>query len=196
MRTPWGYDVSGDLSPIITLADFNAMTGKAYTAGSRGEAALKAASQAIRNYCGWHVCPSMTCTANPTGGQAVTRLPAGYVSSVSGITEDGETLASADYVWRKDGLLKRAAPYRWSDEWGAIEVEYVAGYAENAVPDLAEAVCSIAEGVLSVSAGVMSESADGVSISYNSNSASIASALTSAQKSALEPYRLVSSHAA
>ena len=196
MRTAWGYDVSDSISPIISIAQFNEMTGGVYADNPRIEAALKAASQAIRNFCGWHVCPSMSCTAEPEGGAVVMRLPATYVSAIASVTENGEAVSSDGYQWRKDGLIKRNYPGIWSDAWGGISVAYTAGYSEDAVPDLAEAVCAITAGVLAVSAGVISESADGVSISYASSASSIAAGLTSQQKSALQPYKVVNSHAA
>lgn len=196
MRTAWGYDVSETLTPIISVADFNTITNNAYSGNPRIEAALKAASQAIRNFCGWHITPALTCTANPAGGAAVMQLPAGYVSAISKITENGTELGSGDYEWRKDGLIRRKDRRAWSDSWDGIEVVYTAGYSSDAVPDLAEAVCAITAGVLAVSAGVISESADGVSISYSASASSIAASLTSQQKSALEPYRVISSHAA
>lgn len=194
MRTAWGYDVNGTLAPILSVADFAAMTGM--QASDRMESALNAASQAIRNYCGWHITPSVKCTANPSGGEVVAKLPAGYVSSIESVTENGTALAATDYQWRKDGLLKHVLPCRWCDAWDGIEVVYNAGYEADAVPDLVEAVCAIASGVLAVAPGVSSESADGVSISYSANAASVAAALTSQQKTALEPYKLRSSHAA
>ena len=192
MRTVWGYDVSETLQPIISVSEFNSITGGKYIDDERIEAAINAASQAIRNYCGWHVCPSLTCTANPVGGATVARLPAAYVSSITSVSENG--VAVTDYEWRKDGLLKREYP--WTSKYDAIEVVYKAGYDVSAVPDLVEAVCSIVSGVLAVSAGVTAESADGVSISYSASAASIAAGLTSTQKAALTMYKAVSSHAA
>ena len=124
------------------------------------------------------------------------KLPAAYVSEIVKITENGVELSQDGYEWRRDGLIKRAWPHRWSDKWGGVEVIYKAGYEANAVPDLSEAVCAIAAGVLSVSAGVTSESADGVSISYAQSASSIAAGLTGQQKSALEAYKVVSSHGA
>ena len=192
MRTVWGYDVSSTIEPIITEGTFHEITNFAYANNPRVGAALAAASQTVRNYCGWHICPSLTCTANPEGGSRVLTLPAAYVSKINSITEN--TAAVTDYKLRKDGLIKRET--QWCPEWGAITVNYDAGYEEEAVPDLVEAVCAITSGVLSVSAGVISESADGVSISYSASASSIAAALTSQQKSALEPYKVVNSHAA
>lgn len=195
MRTPWGYDVES-LGPIISESDFHERTGNAYITNPRAGAALSAASQAIRNFCGWHVCPSLTCTAYPVGGGVLAKLPAGYVSEITSITEDGAVLAAGDYEWSRDGLLKRACPYRWSDKWDSIVAVYAAGYEPDAVSDLAEAVCAIAAGVLAVSAGVTSESADGVSISYAQSASSIAAGLTYQQKEALAAYKVVSSHGA
>lgn len=195
MRTAWGYEVSGNLEPIISVETFNARTDNKYSSSQRVEAALKAASQAVRNCCGWHVSPSLDCKAHPVGGSVIARLPAAYISDIKSVKEEGETLADSEYEWREDGLLKRSEK-RWTDKWNGIEVEYKAGYDANAVPDLAEAVCAIAAGVLSVASGVTSESADGVTISYSASASSIAAALTSQQRSALEPYKVVSSHAA
>ena len=195
MRTPWGYEAE-DLGPIITLSQFHVITDCAYMDNPRVESALLAASQAIRNYCGWHISPSVQCTAYPEGGAIVAKLPAGYVSEIVSITENGTELSSDDYEWRRDGLLKRAFPHKWSSKWDGIKAEYMAGYEAEAVPDLVEAIFAITTGVMSVSAGVISESADGVSISYSQSASSIAAGLTAAQKLALEAYKVVSSHGA
>lgn len=195
MRTPWNYDVDS-LGPIIDEGEFDERTGNAYANNPRAGAALSAASQAIRNFCGWHICPSLTCTAYLTGGGNVVKLPAGYVSEVTSITEDGATLSNADFEWRRDGLVKRAGGHKWSGRWDGIEAVYKAGYEPDAAPDLSEAVCAIAAGVLNVAAGVTSESADGVSISYAQSASSIAAGLTYQQKEALGAYKVVSSHGA
>lgn len=195
MRTAWGYEVSEELEPIISKEIFNARTGGQYQSNPRVEAALKAASQAVRNCCGWHISPSMKCKARLHGGSAITRLPAAYVSKITSVKEEGTVLTDSDYEWREDGLLRKTDE-TWTDRWNGIEVEYDAGYDSEAVPDLAETVSAIAAGVLSVASGVTSESADGVTISYSSSAASIAASLTSQQRSALEPYKVVGSHAA
>lgn len=195
MRTLWGYDVES-MEPILSASDFHARTDCVFLDNPRIESALFAASQAVRNYCGWHICPSLECTAHPDGGSNVLRLPAGYVSEITKVTEDGEELNEGQYEWRRDGLLRRAQFKRWSPRWDGIEVKYTAGYEASAVPDLTEAVCAITAGVLSVSAGVISESADGVSVSYSQSASSIAAGLTAQQKAALEAYKVVSSHGA
>jgi len=197
MRTAWGYEVSEGLGPIISVETFNARTNNAFAGNQRVGAALKAASQAVRNYCGWHICPSLECMARPEGGGILTRLPAAYVSDIKSVKENGEELeVDTEYEWREDGLLKRSKPGKWAEKWRSIEVSYMAGFDSEAVPDLEETICAIAAGVLSVASGVTSESSDGVSISYSSSASSIAASLTSQQRSALEPYKVVGSHAA
>lgn len=193
MRTPWGYDVAETLEPLLSAEEFDERTQGAFSGNPRAESALNAASQVVRNYCGWHICPSVDCTAEPFGEGRIRRLPAAYVSAVESVTENGETVDPSAYEWRKDGLIRRSG--RWADGWNAVEVTYTAGYDIDAVPDLAEAVTAIAAGVLSVSAGVQSESADGVSISYSTSASSIAAGLTGTQKSALEAYKVVTAHA-
>lgn len=195
MRTPWGYDIAS-LDPLISVSEFNTMTGSKYAGDDRVEPALKAASQAVRNYCGWHICPSLVCTANPVGGAKVARLQATYVSGITSVKEYNVELDGGQYEWRKDGLIRRTCFKRWPSEWNALEVKYTAGYNIAEVPDIAEAVRSIAEGVLAVSAGISSESADGVSVSYSQSASSIAAALTISQKAALEIYKVVNAHAA
>ena len=184
------------MDPIIPEIEFHDRTGDAYIGNPRVMSALYAATQAVRNYCGWHICPSLECTAFLTGGSKVVRLPAAYVSEIESVKEDGTDLPEGQYEWRRDGLLRRACFKNWSGKWDGIEVEYMAGYDLCAVPDLAEAVCSIAAGVLSVAAGVTSESADGVSVSYSQSASSIAAALTPQMKKALDAYKVVNAYGA
>ena len=198
MLTAWGYEVSGDsLPPLLSEDDFDEMTGGRYADDLRASAALSAASQAVRNACGWHVSPSLDCTAVPLLVQPrLVALPANMVTAVTAVRELGAELSDGEYEWRRDGLVRRACFKCWPKSWNAVEVEYTAGFDAAAAPDLAEAVRAIAEGVLAVAAGVTSESADGVSISYASSASSVAAALTEQQRAALSPYRLVRSYAA
>lgn len=196
MLTAWGYEAE-DLPSLLSIQDFNSMTGNRYAGDMRAVVALDAASQAVRNACGWHISPSLSCKAVPLLVQPrLVALPANAVTAVSKVKENGVELTSGQYEWRRDGLVRRACFKCWPTNWNAVEVEYSAGYDADAVPDLKEAVRSIAEGVLAVAAGVNSESADGVTISYSANAASVAAALTEQQRMALMPYKLVSNHAA
>lgn len=197
MLTAWGYEVDGSSIPPLLDADaFASMTGGKYANEAAVAQALSAASQAVRNACGWHICPQLDCVAHPSPIKDELRLPANAVTDVTSIAESGEAVDVGACEWKRVGLVRRTDGHGWTRRWDAIEVSYKAGYDAEAVPDLAEAVRAIAEGVLAASPGVMSESADGVSVSYSANASSIAAALTAQQQAALAPYKLVSAHAA
>lgn len=197
MLTAWSYEIDGDsIPPLLTAEAFNTITGGKYSNTYAVEQALLAASQAVRNECGWHISPSLSCAAHPMPVNGVLRLPSNCVTAITAVKESDVTLDSSAYEWLRKGLVRRVDRKRWSEKWDAIEVDYTAGFSADAVPDVIEAVRSIAEGVLAVTAGVISESADGVSISYSANASSIAAALTQQQKAALAPYKVVNAHAA
>ena len=198
MFTAWGYEIGGSgIPPLLTSEAFDRMTGGKYAGDLRAASALSAASQAVRNACGWHVSPSIECTARLTADGKVVKLPANHVCGISSLREDGRELADgSDFEWRHDGLVRRACFREFSRGWDAIEVVYTAGYDVGAVDDLAQAVAGIAEAVLLVPVGVNSESADGVTISYSAQAQGIANAMTEQFLAQLAPYRLVSSHAA
>ena len=195
IQTPWGYQVD-ELPPLVGDDEFAAATGYKWDCDGGTSAAIAAASAAIRNHCGWHVAPILGCTARLSACGRVARIPAMMVTSIESVTEDGRQLAEGQYEARADGLLRRSCFRNWTRRWEGVEVAYEAGFAPDAVPDIAQACIHLAEAALAAPAGVASESAGGVSISYSTASASVAAAMTPAIMDALAPYRLVSSHAA
>ena len=197
MFTAWGYEVEDSIPPLLTAEEFDSMTGGRWAGDLRATSALTAASQAIRNACGWHIAPQLTCHAALTAEGKLAKLPANHVDSIDALTEDGDALtAGEDYEWRHDGLIRRACFKNFTSKWGGVVVDYTAGYDAGAVGDLAQAVAGIAEAVLTLPPGVMSESADGVSISYSSTAQGIANSMTDRFRAQIAPYKLVSSHAA
>lgn len=195
MHTPWGYQV-GELQPILTVAEFDQWTGGRYAGDLRAQAALEAATAAIRNECGWHIAPNLECTAALTARGRLCKLPAKLVTAVASVSEDGAELAAGQYEWRADGLMRRACFRNWTQSWGGVAVNYSAGFEPDAVPDLLGACCRIAEAVMAVPVGVSQETAGGVNVSYMATASSIASSMTDQMRASLAPYRLVSSHAA
>ena len=187
MFTPWGYDIDDSLPPLVPVGE---------SVDLEKLAVLNAVSQAIRNACGWHIAPSLDCTATLTANGKMLQLPAGYVSEISSLKEDGITLGSGEFEWRHDGLLRRCCFKNFVPKWDGIVVEYTAGYELDAVPDLAHVVEEITNSILTLPKGVISESADGVSISYSMQAQSVANAMTEQFRAQLAPYKLVSSHAA
>lgn len=193
MHTPWGYQVES-LPPLIDEYSFGQATAGRWDCDPRVEAAIAAASAAVRNECGWHVAPSLECSARLTAEGRLCRIPAGLVTAVSAVREEGAECSQ--FEARSDGLLRRTAFRSWTPAWEGVEVEYTAGYDLEAVPDLVQAVASVAEAALAVPSGVSSESAGGVSVSYSVQASSVAASMAAQLRGALAPYRVVGSHAA
>ena len=107
MLTPWNYEVTRTLPPIIGVEDFDKITGGAMSATTeQKEAVLASVSQAIRDHCGWHVAPNVKCTFTGEGEGRLLVLPALAVSEVSSLEIAG---ATADFEWRSCGLVAQIA---------------------------------------------------------------------------------------
>ena len=190
--TPWGYEVDGDVAPIITPSQFNDMTGNRWANDERADAAIAAASAAVRNSCGWHVSPAMSCRATlDTDGGASLWLPTSCLNSVTSLTVGGAEVEG--YQWSRIGQI--LPDERIPAGLQAATVEYVAGM--DAPGDIAAMVAGIASRALAISPGVTSETAGGVSVSFASSLSMVAYAsLTDTDRDALAAYRVVRSHAA
>lgn len=169
IRTNWGYFIDADaLPPLIDAATFVSMSGGAFAiTDERIETTLASVSAAVRNACGWHVSPSMSCRCETHADGAAFSLPAMGVSSIDSIEVGGETVSTTAYEWREDGMVRSVPPYRWPRSWRSIVVEFTAGYDAAASADLAAVVSQIAANQLAASPGVRREQAGGVSIDYN-----------------------------
>lgn len=183
----WGYEIDGDVPPIVTLEEFQARTANAYTQTDKIEAALAGASAAVRNACGWHVAPAMSCRATMDGGAARTWLPCMFVTGVSSVEVMGaDVTASAE--WSRLGELRIHAHV--PDRLRAVVAEYTAGV--GTTDDLKALVTSIVQRAVGVTYGVSSETAGGVSITYGTGAVAGAGGvlLTPSDVAALAPYML------
>lgn len=193
--TPWGYEIDGTLQPLLTVADFNALTGSAWAGDARVELAIKAASAALRNFCGWHVAPSASCRAViDTEGARSLFLPTRILTGVTSVTVHGAEVT--DYEWSAIGqVLLHSRP---TPGLRAVTVDYTAGLAST--DDLDALAASMAARTLALSPksyGVVSESAGGVSITRAQGAAYslVAVTLTDGERDALMPYKVVRAHA-
>lgn len=195
LLTLWGYTLTKDdvteLPALLSVDAFNAMTNGRFTGDGRIPAALAAAQNAVRNYVGWHLAPSMGCEfqADSVDTGRIVQLPSRYVTSVESVTVNGQLLQPWDYALKPFGLLyllRRPVRSGWND----ITVRYTAGLAE--VPgEVASLIVSLASHALSTRYGVQSETAGGVSISYNATWMNAgATALPSNERDTLAPYKL------
>ena len=201
--TTWGYSMTDvdEVPGMMTLSEFNSMTAEKYLADSRVEPDIKAATAAIRNYCGWHVYPSQACELNTTlYDKAVTisdrvlmiQLPATFVPHIE-LIQIGDEVIDETYVLMPNGVL-RIYGLSWSRMklWTPVVVRYTAGIPEGAADGLKELIAHRVTHALASSEGVQSETAGGVSVTYNANwiNNSRATALADDNKEVLSPYRL------
>lgn len=202
LMTSWGYSITNAdaLTDLITTEQFNALTSSKYSGDVRISPNVKAASQAIRNYCGWHIYPSMSCRIETSfydkrisrnGSVILIQLPATFVSSITSV-EIGGT-AYSNYVLESNGILRIFGVTEYFEPYTTLEVEYVAGYSDALVSNLQELVAHRVTHALASSVGIQSETAGGVSITYSAvwtNSAR-STALPNDNKEVLAPYRLM-----
>jgi hypothetical protein len=69
---------------------------------------LTAAGETIRNFCQWHIFPSITVTDTvPINPDGTIMLPSMYVTDVASITIDGLSCDPTSYHWFQAGYIRR-----------------------------------------------------------------------------------------
>ena len=203
IMTTWGYSlIDTDAVPdLMTLTEFNDFTAQKYIGDERAEFDIRAASSAIREFCGWHVYPSQACELNTTffdkrvsvvDRMLLIQLPATFVSAIESIQIGDETIDST-FVLMPNGVL-RVFGLAWSrlTLWTPVVVNYTAGLPEGTAEDVMAVLADRVTHALASSEGVQSETAGGVSVTYNAawaNGAK-ATALADDTKEVLSHYRL------
>lgn len=160
----WNYATDSQLDTLISLADFKVITGNTLSStDAQITATLKAVSNAVRSFCGWHVSPSLTCYWQGDADGRLVQLPAMNVTSIHSVTINGSALASTEYSWRPSGLIRLKKPV--DDDWGQlVSVEFESGVSADI---LGATVSQIAVNTLVAPAGVQREQVGDVSIAYN-----------------------------
>lgn len=188
LETPWGYSVDAEtMPPLITVADFDTITGGAFSSSSeRVEAAINAASASVRDYCGWHVSPALTCEYTGEGEGRVFVLPAMGVSSVDYLQVHG---VEREYQYKANGLVRLCGGF-FDDDWSGVKCRYSAGFDSASIGAV---VAQIVANSLAASPGVSDERAGNVSITYNRTGDGITGgiSLLGRDKEQLAPYKLV-----
>ena len=202
LLTTWGYTLKNadSLIDMITSAEFDELTADKYRGDQRTAPNIRAASTAVRNYCGWHVYPSLECELSTTlysgritrtGKDALVQLPAKYVSAVTSVKIGGKdyTAYSAD----PSGLLKiYDIDWHGLKEYSDLKIEYVAGLPAGLMDSIKELIAHRITHALASSGGVQSETAGGVSITYSANwiNSARSTALADDNKEVLAPYKI------
>lgn len=187
MLTPWNYEVTRSLPPIITAEDFDKITGGAMSATTeQKEAMLSSVSQAIRDHCGWHVAPNVKCTFTGEGEGRLLVLPTLAVNEVTSLEIAG---VAADFEWRSCGLVRLKAG-AFPDSWRSVKCCYSAGY--DSTGSLGAIVAQIASNALAAAPGIAEEHAGGVGATYNKTGDGITGgvSLLARDKELLSPYVL------
>ena len=208
--SPWGYIIDSEKLPaFISVDDFNLFTNGKFAGDARIVSTLPSASEAIRNFCGWHIAPSLTCGMIYNvldlrdafvGRDLLIQLPATYVTGVQKIVLNAVLNPSTglyegdeadDYeIGMGNGLL-RIYDVGNLNRKSRIFIKYTAGFTDtpSAIKELTADRVSHA---VTNPYGVNSEAAGGVSVSYSGAWAGSAnsSSLPSDSREILEAYRL------
>lgn len=191
MVTPWGYSVDADccgLPPLLDVAHFHRLVPNISSSDARIGEMLAGISQALRDYCGWHIGPSLECTYTGEGEGRLLMLPAMGVTAVSSLKIGGDTVDPSEYEWTGAGMVRLKCG-RFPDVWRSVECTYTAGFPLDAV---AQVAAQVASNALVASPGVREEHAGSVGISYNETGAGITGGVSvlSRDLALLAPYRL------
>ena len=209
-QSPWGYIYDAEnLAAFITEEEFNAYTARKFSGDCRVAANIPSATASIRNYCGWHIAPSLTCgmvyrVADLrdafVGPDLIVQIPATFVSVVSKVIlnavldPDTGNFTGDNYEefdLENNGILR---VYDVSDinRKSRIFVKYTAGFGLDQIPAIKELTANRVTHAVTSSYGVMSEAAGGVSVTYSASWAgnTRSTALPDDSREVLEPYRV------
>lgn len=210
--TPWGYIADYETMPdFITPVEFGTYTnGKFGVNDARIIPNIASASAAIRNFCGWHIAPSLDCGMLYNvhdlrdafiGGDLLIQLPATFITAVSKLVINAVWDADAD-DWRGDVIEADRIDYTNSglvrvydvgalDRRSKVFIKYVAGFGLDAVPILKELTANGVTHAIVNTYGVQSEAAGGVSVSYSATwSGKGSTALANDTREALDAYKV------
>lgn len=102
----------------------------------RANVAVLAATELIRDHCGWHIAPEQTVTLTLDGNSAgVLALPTLRLVDVVSVTVGGVLYEPTVYQWSAVGFLRVYGGY----DLRSVEVEITHGY--DGVPDIVSSVC-------------------------------------------------------
>lgn len=208
--SPWGYLIDAESVPnFITDLDFAQFTNGKFGTDLRIVATIPSASEAIRNFCGWHIAPELTCGMVYNvhdlrdafvGPDLLVQLPATYVSGIqkivlnatfnssSGFYEGDET---EDYEIGMGSGLLRIYDVGYLDRKSKIFIKFTAGF-PNTPSAIKELTADRISHALTNPYGVTSEAAGGVSVSYSGvwAGSSNSSSLPSDAREILEAYKV------
>lgn len=203
LSTSWGYSLTGSITAlpdIITVEEFNTYTANKYASDSRIASEIRAASLAVRNYCGWHLCPEAACSLSErllygngrvkrVGHDLLVQLPSRCVTAVSSALINNT--AFADFDFDNDGVV-HVFDVPAMDRKSIVTVNYTAGLSDALLDSIKEIIVHRVKHSVSSSEGVTSETAGSMSVTYSAGWANSAraSALPDDSKEALSMFKV------
>jgi hypothetical protein len=166
---------------------------------------LSVAGDTIRNFCQWHIYPSLTVTELvPIQPEGTIMLPSLYVTGVESITLNGLTLNPSAYHWHKAGFINRIQHhyFQWplwpleseqrfreypSPLARHAEVTYTHGY-ETLPPIVAGVGMELANRAMELPSGIATQISSGP---YSISMGALGLVLTDDQRRRLGPFTLV-----
>lgn len=185
VQTPWSYTVP-TLPSLISVAQFKSLCPGMSSTDTEIQAALDSVSAAVRDWCGWHVAPSLECTFTGEGEGRLLVLPAMGMTAVSSLEIAGVSVDS--FEWTAAGMVRLTSGV-FPDSWRSVECVYTAGFTAGAI---GQVVAQIASNALAAAPGVANERAGNVSITYNQTGAGITGGVSLLPRdlAILAPYKL------
>lgn len=183
------------MGDFLKSADLEQHLQTTFTAAQTAAAdkAIKRAEALVRTFCRWSITEETVTSEAHDGGSGTIFLPTLYLTAVSAVVENGETLTHAtDYSWKRSGMLRRVGT-SWYNDVDSVVVTYTHGYARGA-----DELLAVADIVLSVvsrrwenPAGTRSETTGGITDVYAIPASGIAPAgLLYSEQEALSPLRV------
>lgn len=147
----------------------------------------QAATQAIRDYCGWHVAPVITDTLILDGtGTDTVLLPSRRVVAVDSVKLDGILLEATAFEWSADGLLRRKHG-SWPESYRSLEVTLQHGFEDmTALADIGASI--MARIKIDPTGALANQRAGTQSVGFVAGAAG--GGLMTSEKERLAPYRL------
>lgn len=209
--SPWGYIIDSETLPdFLTSLEFSAFSNRKFDGDVRISANIPSATASIRNFCGWHISPNLTCGMLYrlqdlrdafVGNDLIVQLPATFVTSVDKIVldavfnaqtgyYDGDVITNYDAGMGSNLIRIYNVGYR--DRKSKIFIKYTAGFPDTQIPAIKELTADLVIHSVANPYGVNSEAAGGVSISYSSTWAgqSTSTALPNDVREVLDSYKV------
>lgn len=165
---------------LVSVTEFSAWTGgKVKSSDPRVLPLLEGATQALRNYCRWHIAPVITETVTLDGpGGRLLQLDTLHVRDVTEVVADGVTLTPDEqYRWSALGSIQRVDWY-WPDTYRSVRVSFEHGYDVADVPDVAQIIRQACAVALSSPMGATREQAASLAVTWATTAPGVAGGLS------------------